>query len=145
MPHLNLDAGRRRIDRIIVHCSATAAGKDFTVEQIRAWHKARGFADIGYHFVVYRNGEIHTGRNLSIAGAHCKGQNSHSVGVCYIGGLASDGRTPADTRTPEQRAALLRLLRELKSRYPHASIHGHREYAAKACPCFDARNEYASL
>ena len=135
----------RIINEIIVHCAATREGRDFTVEDITRWHKARGFATIGYHYVIYRDGSIHEGRPLEQIGAHCVGHNKHSIGICYIGGCASDGKTPKDTRTPEQKEALLALLRRLKARFPNASIHGHRDFAQKACPCFDATNEYAAL
>ena len=135
----------RKINEIIVHCAATREGRDFTVEDITRWHKARGFATIGYHYVIYRDGSIHEGRPLEQIGAHCVGHNKHSIGVCYIGGCASDGKTPKDTRTPEQKEALLSLLRRLKARFPNATIHGHRDFAAKACPSFDARSEFRSL
>lgn len=84
----------RRITEIIIHCSATPEGKDFTVEDIRRWHLARHFADIGYHYVVYRNGSVHKGRAENIAGAHCLGHNANSIGICYIGGVAKDGKRP---------------------------------------------------
>lgn len=135
----------RKINEIIVHCAATREGRDFTVEDITRWHKARGFATIGYHYVIYRDGSIHEGRPLEQIGAHCVGHNKHSIGICYIGGCASDGKTPKDTRTPEQKEALLALLRRLKARFPNASIHGHRDFAAKACPSFDAFREYRQL
>lgn len=135
----------REIKEIIVHCSATPEGKDFTVADIRKWHLARGFNDIGYHYVIYRDGSVHKGREESKIGAHCLKHNSISVGVCYIGGCASDGKTPKDTRTNAQKSALLTLLRELKSRYPKASIHSHRDFAAKACPSFDATKEYKNI
>ena len=135
----------RKINEIIVHCAATREGRDFTVEDITRWHKARGFATIGYHYVIYRDGSIHEGRPLEQIGAHCVGHNKHSIGICYIGGCASDGKTPKDTRTPEQKEALLALLRRLKARFPNATIHGHREFAAKACPSFDAFREYRQL
>lgn len=135
----------RGINEIIVHCAATREGRDFTVEDITRWHKARGFATIGYHYVIYRDGSIHEGRPLEQIGAHCVGHNKHSIGICYIGGCASDGKTPKDTRTPEQKEALLALLRRLKARFPNATIHGHRDFAAKACPSFDARSEFRSL
>ena len=135
----------RNINEIIVHCAATREGRDFTVEDITRWHKARGFATIGYHYVIYRDGSIHEGRHLEQIGAHCVGHNKHSIGICYIGGCASDGKTPKDTRTPEQKEALLSLLRRLKARFPNATIHGHRDFAAKACPSFDARSEFRSL
>lgn len=133
------------IKEIIVHCSATPEGRDFTVADIDRWHRARGFRGIGYHWVVYRDGTVHAGRPEGTPGAHCAGHNSRSVGVCYIGGVANDGKTPKDTRTAAQRAALLTLLRRLKNRYPKARIHGHRDFAAKACPSFDATAEYRSL
>ena len=135
----------RKINEIIVHCAATREGRDFTVEDITRWHKARGFATIGYHYVIYRDGSIHEGRPLEQIGAHCVGHNKHSIGICYIGGCASDGKTPKDTRTPEQKEALLSLLRRLKARFPNATIHGHRDFAAKACPSFDAFREYSGL
>ena len=135
----------RKINEIIVHCAATREGRDFTVEDITRWHKARGFATIGYHYVIYRDGSIHEGRPLEQIGAHCVGHNKHSIGICYIGGCASDGKTPKDTRTPEQKEALLSLLKRLKARFPNATIHGHRDFAAKACPSFDAFREYRQL
>lgn len=135
----------RKINEIIVHCSATPEGKDYSVDNIRQWHLQRGFSDIGYHYVIYRDGSIHTGRDESIIGAHCTGHNANSIGVCYIGGCASDGKTPKDTRTAQQKQSLVKLLKELKTKYPQASIHGHRDFANKACPSFDATKEYSSI
>ena len=132
----------RNITKIIVHCSATPEGKNFTVKQIDACHRQRGFNGIGYHFVIYLDGSIHVGRALAKAGAHCKGYNAHSIGVCYIGGVAADGKTPKDTRTDAQKESLVKLITELRQQFPNASVHGHREFANKACPCFDARKEY---
>lgn len=142
---LNLSVNKRNIKEIIVHCSATPEGKDFTVADIKRWHLARGFSDIGYHYVIYRDGSIHTGRDESIIGAHCTGHNTNSIGVCYIGGCVSNGKTPKDTRTPQQKQSLVKLLKELKTKYPQASIHNHRDFANKACPSFDATKEYSSL
>lgn len=136
---------KRTIDEIIVHCSATPEGKDYTVEDIRRSHLARGFSDIGYHYVIYRDGSIHQGREESKIGAHCTGHNSHSIGICYIGGCTVDGKTPKDTRTIAQKTSLLSLLRELKNKYPKASIHSHKDFANKACPSFDATKEYSSI
>lgn len=126
----------RHITEIIVHCSATPAGRDVRPEQIRQWHLARGFNDIGYHFVITLDGTIHVGRRLDKPGAHCVGHNRVSVGVCYVGGCDSKMR-PADTRTPEQRRALRTLVALLLHYFPDATVHGHREFAAKACPSFD--------
>ena len=142
---LNLSVNKRNIKEIIVHCSATPEGKDFTVADIKRWHLARGFSDIGYHYVIYRDGSIHTGRDESIIGAHCTGHNTNSIGVCYIGGCVSNGKTPKDTRTTQQKQSLVKLLKELKAKYPQASIHSHRDFANKACPSFDATKEYSSL
>lgn len=135
----------RKINEIIVHCAATQEGKDFTVQQIDSRHRQRGFRCIGYHYVIYRDGSVHCGRPESQVGAHCTGHNANSIGVCYIGGCASDGKTPKDTRTDAQKASLLKLLRELKAKYPVAAIHGHRDFANKACPSFDATKEYKDL
>ncbi len=134
---------KRSIKEIIVHCTASYEGKDMTVEQIRRMHiKERGWSDIGYHYVVYRDGTVHIGRDVNISGAHCT--NLHSIGVVYVGGLASNGK-PKDTRTQAQKDGLLKLLRDLKRMYPKSTIHGHREFAKKDCPCFDAKKEYAGL
>lgn len=135
----------REIKEIIVHCAATPEGRHFTVSDIDRWHRNRGFRCIGYHYVVYLDGSIHAGRPENRVGAHCSGHNTSSIGVCYIGGCKSSGKTPADTRTPAQRKALLTLLTNLKKKYPRAHIHGHRDFANKACPSFDATAEYASL
>lgn len=132
----------RAITEIIVHCSATPEGKDFTVGQIRQWHLQRGFRDIGYHYVIYRDGSIHAGRSVAEQGAHCTGHNRNSIGICYIGGVATDGKTPKDTRTQKQKEALKKLLTSLHARYPQASLHGHREFAKKACPSFDVHKDY---
>lgn len=126
----------RIINKIIVHCTATPEGKDYTVDEIRKWHLARGFSDIGYHYVVSRYGTVNTGRPLRLIGAHCTGQNANSIGVCYVGGCGADGKTPKDTRTPAQRKALRELVGRLQEQYPGATVHGHYEFANKACPSF---------
>lgn len=129
-----------KVNKIIIHCSATPAGKPFTAADIDFWHKERGFRCIGYHWVVDLDGTVEPGRPESEPGAHCLGQNYNSIGVCYIGGIYRG--EPADTRTPEQKQALKDLIAILRRRYPGATVHGHREFAAKACPCFDAAAEY---
>ena len=142
-----LKRSKRHITDIIIHCSATPEGKDYTVQDIRRWHKQQGWSDIGYHYVVYRNGHIEPGRDVDIAGAHCEGHNAKTIGVCYIGGVAKDGKTAKDTRTLAQKAALLSLLTDLKAMYPQARIVGHRDYdtKGKACPSFDAKTEYKKI
>lgn len=131
----------RHINEIIIHCSATPEGRDYTVADIDRWHKARGWRGIGYHYVIYRDGSVHAGRPVEQIGAHCTGHNANSIGICYIGGVAADGKTPKDTRTPAQRIALRELVEELRAKYPGATVHGHREFASKACPSFDVQTE----
>lgn len=142
---------KRTITEIIVHCTATAEGKDYTVDDIRQWHTAkppqgRGWSDIGYHYVIDRKGHILPGRDVDIIGAHCEGHNAHSIGVVYIGGVSALNGKPKDTRTLAQKAGLIRCLTELKSLYPQAKIYGHCDFTkSKPCPCFDAKTEYASI
>lgn len=133
---------KRNISEIILHCSATEEGKSYTKEDIRKWHIAKGYTEIGYHYVVYINGSVNIGRNVNLIGAHCVDHNSKSIGICYIGGLRKG--KPADTRTPKQKESLIALLRLLKRMYPNAKIYGHNEFANKACPCFDVK-EYSYL
>ena len=124
---------------IIIHCSATPRGRKVKAEDIRRWHTSCGFSDIGYQFIVGLDGEIDEGRPLDTAGAHCRGYNNCSIGVCYVGGLETDGVTPADTRTEQQKKALKWLVRKQREQFPQAEIRGHRDFAAKACPCFEAK------
>ena len=136
----------RKIELIVIHCSATRCDRPFPMEELEACHRARGFRCCGYHYYITRDGQLHIGRPEEMAGAHARRYNTRSIGVCYEGGLDEHGN-PADTRTPAQRHALVALLRSLKVDYPDASIVGHRDlpWIRKACPCFDARTEYESL
>ena len=136
----------RRIDKIILHCSATPEGEDFSVEQIQQMHLSRGFSDIGYHWYIGRDGKIYKGRDESKIGAHTTGQNAHSIGVCYCGGCPPRSvkdwqHKGKDTRTPAQQASLIKLCKELKGRYPLATLHGHNEFANKACPSFIVKDD----
>ena len=137
----------RKINEIIIHCSATPEGRNVTVEDIDRWHKERGFKKIGYHYVIYLDGSIHKGRDESEIGAHCSLHNGNSIGICYIGGCEKQGKKliPKDTRTPEQKEALIALLQKLAEKYPEATVHGHNEFASKDCPCFDVQKEYKFL
>ena len=129
----------RTITLLIIHCSATPEGRNLDFETCRIDHiRHRGFRDIGYHYYITRDGIIHQGRPPEQVGAHCQGHNRHSLGICYEGGLDAAGR-PCDTRTPQQRESLQRLVRELKAQYPKALVVGHHDLnPQKACPCFDA-------
>lgn len=129
----------RKINKIIIHCSATPEGRAVTIQEIEKWHREKGYNGIGYHYVIGLNGEVWKGRDINVVGAHTVGQNANSIGVCYIGGCDKSMKAK-DTRTPAQKVALLNLVKELKKQYPKASIHGHNEFAAKACPSFNVKS-----
>ena len=135
----------RLVKEIIIHCSATREGQQVTVDTIRDWHLAKGWNDIGYHFYIDLDGTINKGRDIDKIGAHCKGHNRNSIGICYCGGVETDGKTPKDTRTQEQKDSLLNVLKTLKAMYPEAVIYSHNEFANKACPSFDATEEYENI
>lgn len=130
----------RKISEIIIHCSATPAGRAHTVQDLDRWHRQLGLKKIGYHYIIYLDGSVHVGRPVEEPGAHCAGHNHNSIGVCYIGGY-DENFLPCDTRTPEQRDALRQLVEELQQQYPEATVHGHSEFADKACPCFNVRTD----
>jgi len=135
----------REIKEIIVHCADTPEGRDDRAADIKRWHtKERGWSDIGYHYVIDLDGTIEPGRPIETAGAHCTGHNANSIGICYVGGC-DEKMKPKDTRTDEQKASLLLLLKYLVAKYPNATIYGHRDFANKSCPSFDAKEEYKTL
>lgn len=142
----SLQVSRRTINRIIVHCTATPEGRVETVESVRRMHKAKGWADIGYHYLIGLNGERWNGRNVNLVGAHCEGYNANSIGVCYVGGCDKNMKAK-DTRTDKQKDALIALLKDLRKLYPKAKIVSHRDLdrKGKACPSFDATNEYKNI
>lgn len=133
----------RTLDRIVLHCSATEEGHPFGAADIRRWHKARGWKDIGYHYVILLDGTVEYGRPVDQVGAHVKGHNSTTVGVCYIGGLRHG--EPADTMTPEQEVSFLELVYALRKSLGYLTVHGHNEYSAKACPSFVVKEKYPFL
>lgn len=132
----------RKINEIIVHCSATKEGQFVSVDTIRQWHLKRGWSDIGYHFVIYLDGSVHEGRPLSKVGAHTIGHNANSIGICYVGGMNKEYTKAKDTRTDAQKESLKDLLISFKEKYKDIKIYGHRDFANKACPSFDATSEY---
>jgi len=136
----------RTITLIVIHCSAVRPGQQSSAKKINGWHHDREFQNgIGYHYVVRRDGSIEPGRPLEMIGAHVVGHNRHSIGICYEGGLNSFGED-ADTRTPEQKVTLRKLLEELHRKFPKALIVGHRDLnPGKRCPCFDVMKEYRDL
>lgn len=130
----------RPINKVIIHCSATPEGRDVKTETIKGWHTAKGWSDIGYHYVIELDGSIVEGRPIELIGAHCLGQNKFSIGICYVGGMNKSMSKPKDTRTEEQKVSLTELMNELKSKFD-LSVHGHNQFSNKACPSFDVENE----
>ncbi len=140
------------IRRLVVHCSATPPSMDIGVETIRGWHRAKGWADVGYHYVIRRDGTVEKGRHETRPGAHVAGFNTGSLGICLVGGVREDNVNAANANfTAEQLGALRRLLHELKERHPGAAIMGHRDLSpdrngngridkgewVKDCPAFN--------
>lgn len=160
-----LKKSKRRIDYIVVHCTATREGQPMTVDQIRAEHKKQGWSDIGYHYVIDLQGNVYLGRDVDIAGAHVSGYNANSIGIAYVGGLENNPKKTyselkaKDTRTDAQKASLLSLLMDLRRLYPDAKIRGHRDFSPdknhngtiepweriKECPSFDAKQAYRNV
>ena len=135
------------VSYIIVHCTATRETQDYTPEQLKHDHLARGFIDVGYHFYIRKDGTVTQHRRLNEVGAHCRPFNRCSIGVCYEGGLDANGK-PKDTRTLKQRASLIALVLDLHRQFPNAVIRGHNEMPGatpKACPCFRPSTEFAYM
>lgn len=152
---MQLKKSKRTIKYLVVHCSATPEGRHHTAKDIDRWHKERGFTEIGYNYVIQLNGTIELGRDVDKIPAHAENFNKESIGICYIGGCEPHGQfinkqmifKAKDTRTKEQKASLLKLLKALKKLYPEAEILGHRDFpnVKKACPSFDAKSEYQAI
>ena len=134
----------RELERIILHCTATRAGEQINVKQIDKWHRDRGWSEIGYHYVLYADGTIATGRDIRKKGAHVKGHNHDSVGVAYVGGVDSN-LVPQDTMTMQQEMAFLHLVNSLRVVFGDMSVHGHNEFSSKACPSFNVQEKYKFL
>ena len=135
----------RKINKIIVHCTATPEGRDVSIEEVRRWHvDERGWRDVGYHFLVRLDGTIEEGRPIEQTGAHTRSHNWDSIGLAYAGGMSKDMSEPKDTRTAEQKDALVDLLCQLHDTYG-GTIYGHRDFSSKACPSFDAKKEYENI
>lgn len=131
---------------LVVHCSATRAALDIGKKEIDQWHRQQGWLEIGYHFVIRRNGNVETGRPVDRPGAHARGFNHLSLGICMVGGVAANGKDAENNFTPEQFASLTKLLHELKQKSPNAEVLGHRDLpnVHKACPSFDVREWWKS-
>lgn len=132
----------RKINKIIVHCSATRPSQDIGAAEIDSWHRKEGYDRIGYHYVIRRDGTLEEGRNVEKAGAHAYGHNAHSIGICLVGGV-DDNMRPQDNFAPLQYMTLQECVDDLQRDYDvnDADIIGHRDLpgVAKDCPCFDVR------
>jgi len=133
----------RPIDKIILHCSATNDHLEIDAAMIDSWHRRRGWSRIGYHYVIKRDGTLEFGRPVGDIGAHVAGQNTGSIGICYIGGLRDD--KPCDTMTSNQEMTMIQLVNSLRVVFGPLTLHGHNEFANKACPSFDVRKKYSWL
>ena len=145
----------RAISLIVVHCSATRADRSLTPDDLETQHRRRGFNGTGYHYYIRKDGTVHLTRPIERIGAHVKGFNLNSVGICYEGGLDARGN-PKDTRTPEQRSALHLLVYQLLQQFRNARVCGHRDLSpdldgdgkvepwewVKQCPCFEVSKEF---
>lgn len=142
-----------KVKWLVIHYSATPVERDTSSQDIDEMHRARGFKEIGYHFFIRKNGDVETGRDTSQpgrfeTGAHSKGENSKSIGICYEGGVnLSDVNRGYDSRTAAQTKAMIDLIDELLQRYPNATVEGHRDMpgASTQCPGFDAAIWWASV
>lgn len=134
----------RPLKRIILHCTATPEGKHFDVATIRKWHKAQGWKDIGYHYVIYIDGSVHEGRPIEQIGSHAKGHNSDSIGIVYVGGCDANMKAK-DTLNEAQETAMVNLIKALREKHGEMSLHGHNEFAAKACPSFKVKDKFGWL
>lgn len=140
MPRVQFNK-RTKTDFIVVHCAATKPSMDVGVREIRQWHVQKGWLDIGYHFVIRRDGKVELGRPHDVIGAHVEHYNDRSMGICLVGGIDEKGN-PENNFTPEQFASLDGLLWEgVNVWYPNATILGHRDLDnRKACPSFDVKH-----
>ena len=136
----------RDINRIIIHCSATPEGRDIDAATIKDWHvNGNGWSDIGYHYVIKLNAEIESGRPLDVTGAHVKGHNKDSIGICYVGG-ADEDMNPKDTMLDCQEEAMRELIFSLRMVWDKdLTLHGHNEYASKACPSFKVSQKFEDI
>lgn len=143
---------KRAIHLLVIHCSATRNCDNYSPEQLIRDHVQRGFRGCGYHYYITKDGSLYGMRPVELPGAHVRGFNRRSIGICYEGGL-DHKYVPADTRTPMQRQALTQLIHRLLELYPDAYVVGHRDLSrdrnhdgiitpdewSKLCPCFDAK------
>ena len=134
----------RKLTRIILHCTATPEGRHVDVATIREWHRKRGWSDVGYHFVIYLDGSVHNGRPVEKVGAHVSGHNADTIGVVYVGGTDAAGKAK-DTMNDAQQTAFVNLIKALRDQYGPLTLHGHNEYAAKACPSFNVKQKFQWL
>ena len=137
----------RKINKLIVHCTATPEFKNFDIEDVRDWHvKGNGWSDIGYHYLIKLDGTVQEGRPINKIGAHVGGHNRDSIGIAYVGGMDKDMNEWIDTRTEQQKDSLFNLLMDLKYSFADSVVYGHNDFTdKKVCPCFNAKEEYKEI
>ncbi len=143
----NFKKSSRNITQIIVHCSATPRGRENDAKDINAWHKNRGWSGIGYHYVILPSGEIQYGRNVNYIGAHVKGYNKNSIGICVVGGTDENYVAKEDYFTADQMVFLESFLVKLHKMYPKSEVLGHRDipFVLKMCPCMDVKKKFVHI
>lgn len=134
---------RKETTEIIIHCAATKPSMKVDATVIDRWHRERGWLKIGYHYVIGRDGTIEIGRDVDSIGAHAKGYNASSIGICLVGGLSEDGE-PENNYTDAQWDMLWVLVKGLETSFPVAKVIGHNNVSSKTCPNFDVGEWYAN-
>lgn len=132
----------RNIDTVIIHCAYTPPSMDIGVDEIRQWHKQKGWSDIGYHFVIRRDGTVEAGRTVDLAGAHAKGHNETSIGICLVGGMSDNGDAEFNF-TQWQIHQMIDLVEAMRIAHGVTKVIGHRDVSDKTCPCFDVKEFFA--
>ena len=134
---------RKKTEEIIIHCAATRPDQNIDAREIDRWHRQRGWLKIGYHFVIKQDGTIEIGRNIDEVGAHARGHNSYSIGICLVGGI-DDLSQPSDDYSDEQWTMLRLLIDGLVKKYPGVKLLGHNDISSKACPSFNVVDWYGT-
>ena len=133
---------RKSTESIVIHCSATKSSMDIGLVEIRKWHvEDNGWRDVGYHYIIRRNGELELGRRHDDTGAHAAGYNHKTIGVCMVGGMADDN-SAENNFTDKQWTSVSDLIKQIKVNYPDVNVIGHNEISSKECPSFDVQKWY---
>ena len=135
----------RNINYIAIHCTATQPEASIASIQ-NYWKNNLGWKNPGYHYIIDHFGNIVNLLPIELVSNGVQGYNSQTINISYVGGIDKSGK-PKDTRTEAQKQSILKLLKELRIKFPKAKIQGHRDFpnVKKACPSFDAKKEYSLI